>query len=57
MTQLIVVFLQQARYKLLLEWVHNDDDGTLGGLTKKLWEEGERSTVKALSAMYKKSKK
>ncbi|CAB3256436.1 unnamed protein product [Arctia plantaginis] len=47
----------EARYKLLLDWVNNDDDGTLGGLTKKLWEEGERSTVKALSAMYKKSKK
>lgn len=49
--------VSEARYKLLLDWVNNDDDGTLGRLSTLLWEEGERSIVKDLSIMYKKSKK
>ncbi|XP_075974679.1 death domain-containing immune deficiency protein [Anticarsia gemmatalis] len=48
--------ISEARYKLLLDWVNNDDDGTLGRLATLLWKEGERSVVKELSAMYKKSK-
>ncbi|KAJ8736197.1 hypothetical protein PYW08_006853 [Mythimna loreyi] len=49
--------ITEARYKLLYEWVNNDDDGTLGRLATLLWEEGERSIVKDLSIMYKKCKK
>nr|XP_021192466.2 protein immune deficiency [Helicoverpa armigera] len=49
--------ISEARYKLLIDWVNNDDDGTLGRLASLLWEEGERSLVRDLSVMYKKSKK
>ncbi|KAJ8735716.1 hypothetical protein PYW07_007336 [Mythimna separata] len=49
--------ITEARYKLLYEWVNNDDDGTLGRLATLLWEEGERSIVKDLSVMYKKCRK
>nr|AFK75939.1 IMD-like protein [Heliothis subflexa] len=49
--------ISEARYKLLLDWVNNDEDGTLGRLANLLWEEGERSLVRDLSVMYKKSKK
>lgn len=49
--------ISEARYKLLLEWVNNDDDATLGQLATLLWREGERSIVKDLSNIYKKSKK
>ncbi|KAH9641763.1 hypothetical protein HF086_003889 [Spodoptera exigua] len=43
----------EARYKLLLEWVNNDDNATLGQLATLLWREGERSVVKDLSNIYK----
>lgn len=49
--------ISEARYKLLLDWVNNDEDGSLGRLATLLWQEGERSIVKALSLIYKKSKK
>ncbi|CAH0592619.1 unnamed protein product [Chrysodeixis includens] len=49
--------ISEARYKLLLDWVNNEDDCSLGRLTNLLWDEGERSIVKNLSVMYKKSKK
>ncbi|VVC94902.1 unnamed protein product [Leptidea sinapis] len=42
----------EARYKLLLDWIRNDDDGTLGKLATVLWTEGERHIVKELAAMY-----
>ncbi|XP_049885877.1 uncharacterized protein LOC126380477 [Pectinophora gossypiella] len=48
--------VSEARYKLLLDWVRNDDDGTLGLLATHLWEEGERHIVKELSVIYKKNK-
>ncbi|CAH2102311.1 unnamed protein product [Euphydryas editha] len=47
----------EARYKLLLDWIRNDDDGTLGKLTNILWTEGERQIVKELAAMYYKNNK
>ncbi|XP_045495260.1 uncharacterized protein LOC123694006 [Colias croceus] len=47
----------EARYKLLLDWVRNDDDGTLGKLATVLWDEGERHVVKELAALYKRNKK
>ncbi|XP_063616568.1 uncharacterized protein LOC134789836 [Cydia splendana] len=46
----------EARYKLLLDWTNNDEDGTLGGLTKKLWDHGDRALVKQLAIMYNKNK-
>ncbi|XP_063375658.1 uncharacterized protein LOC134663203 [Cydia amplana] len=46
----------EARYKLLLDWTNNDDDGTLGGLTQKLWDHGDRALVKQLAIMYNKNK-
>ncbi|CAH2050635.1 unnamed protein product, partial [Iphiclides podalirius] len=49
--------ISEVRYKLLLDWVRNDEDGTLGKLTKHLWEEGERQLVKELAIMYKHDKK
>ncbi|XP_035441940.1 protein immune deficiency [Spodoptera frugiperda] len=48
--------ISEARYKLLFEWVNNEDDATLGQLATLLWREGERSIVKDLSNIYKKSK-
>nr|AFK75936.1 IMD-like protein [Hebomoia glaucippe] len=45
----------EARYKLLLDWVRNDDDGTLGKLATVLWEEDERHVVKELAAIYKRN--
>ncbi|XP_045539234.1 uncharacterized protein LOC106717608 [Papilio machaon] len=48
--------ISEVRYKLLLDWVRNDDDGTLGKLTTQLWEEGERQLVKELAIIYKKNK-
>ncbi|XP_045459444.1 protein immune deficiency [Melitaea cinxia] len=47
----------EARYKLLLDWIRNDVDGTLGKLANLLWTEGERQIVKELAAMYTKSSK
>ncbi|XP_023946794.2 uncharacterized protein LOC112052094 [Bicyclus anynana] len=44
----------EARYKLLLDWIRNDDDGTLGKLANVLWEDGERQIVKEMAAMYNK---
>lgn len=44
----------EARYKLLLDWVKNEEDGTLGRLADLLWEEGEREMVKDLALLYKK---
>ncbi|XP_072941328.1 protein immune deficiency [Epargyreus clarus] len=49
--------IAEARYQLLLDWVRNDDDGTLGKLASVLWDDGERQIVKELAAMYHKSKK
>ncbi|XP_045779868.1 receptor-interacting serine/threonine-protein kinase 1-like [Maniola jurtina] len=46
----------EARYKLLLDWIRNDVDGTLGKLANVLWEDGERQIVKELAAMYNKTK-
>ncbi|XP_050344665.1 uncharacterized protein LOC126769795 [Nymphalis io] len=46
----------EARYRLLLDWIRNDDDGTLGKLANVLWEGGERLIVKELAAIYKKDK-
>ncbi|CAH2236364.1 uncharacterized protein LOC120631982 [Pararge aegeria] len=45
----------EARYKLLLDWIRNDSDGTLGKLANALWEDGERQIVKELAAMYNKT--
>ncbi|RVE48132.1 hypothetical protein evm_007192 [Chilo suppressalis] len=47
----------EARYKLLDEWVKNDDDGSLGRLSTLLWEAGERRIVRELSLIYKECKK
>ncbi|CAH0727461.1 unnamed protein product, partial [Brenthis ino] len=44
--------IAEARYKLLLDWVRNDDDGTLGKLARILWDDGERQMVKELAALY-----
>ncbi|KAL0850995.1 hypothetical protein ABMA28_006888 [Loxostege sticticalis] len=49
--------ITEARYKLLKDWVDNDDDGTLGRLASILWEEGERQIVRELSIIYKENKK
>lgn len=46
----------EARYKLLLDWTNNDEDGTLGGLTKKLWDHGDRALVKQLAIVYNKNR-
>ena len=46
-----IVFLQ-ARYKLLLDWVRNDDDETLGKLANVLWDDGQRQIVKELATLY-----
>ncbi|KAJ0182400.1 hypothetical protein K1T71_001769 [Dendrolimus kikuchii] len=46
--------VSEARYQLLLDWVKNDDNGTLGHLAELLWEEGERQIVHDLALMYKK---
>ncbi|XP_026497862.2 uncharacterized protein LOC113401985 [Vanessa tameamea] len=48
--------VSEARYKLLLDWIRNDDDGSLGKLANILWEGGERLIVKELAEMYKKEK-
>ncbi|CAG4978088.1 unnamed protein product [Parnassius apollo] len=48
--------ISEVRYKILLDWVRNDDDGTLGKLTTQLWEEGERQLVKEVAIIYKKNK-
>nr|AFK75942.1 IMD-like protein [Vanessa cardui] len=48
--------VSEARYKLLLDWIRNDDDGTLGKLANILWEAGERQIVKELAEIYKKEK-
>ncbi|CAK1602245.1 unnamed protein product [Parnassius mnemosyne] len=48
--------ISEVRYKILLDWVRNDDDGTLGKLTTHLWEEGERQLVKEVAIIYKKNK-
>lgn len=42
----------EARYKLLLDWVRNDDDGTLGKLANVLWDDGQRQIVKELATLY-----
>ncbi|CAK1540167.1 unnamed protein product [Leptosia nina] len=47
----------EARYKLLLDWVRNDDDGTLGKLARVLWDEDERQVVKELAAIYERNQK
>nr|AFK75935.1 IMD-like protein [Appias lyncida] len=47
----------EARYKLLLDWVRNDDNGTLGKLATVLWEEDERHIVKELAVIYQRDKK
>lgn len=53
----LFICVYQARYKLLKDWVDNDDDGTLGRLASILWEEGERQIVRELSIIYKETKK
>ncbi|XP_068626474.1 protein immune deficiency [Battus philenor] len=47
--------ISEVRYKILLDWVRNDDEGTLGKLVKILWREGERQLVKELSIIHKKN--
>ncbi|CAH0766399.1 unnamed protein product [Diatraea saccharalis] len=47
----------EARYKLLDDWVRNDNDGSLGRLATLLWEAGERQIVRELSLIYKENKK
>ncbi|XP_011567077.3 uncharacterized protein LOC105396764 [Plutella xylostella] len=42
----------EVRYKLLLEWARTDEDPTLGRLATRLWDEGERQTVKELAVLY-----
>ncbi|XP_041975486.1 protein immune deficiency isoform X2 [Aricia agestis] len=42
----------EARYKLLLDWIRNDDDGTVGRLATILWECEERHIVKELAAIH-----
>ncbi|XP_028158850.1 uncharacterized protein LOC135073066 [Ostrinia nubilalis] len=49
--------ITEARYKLLKDWVDNDDDGSLGRLASLLWDEGERQIVRELSIIYKENKK
>ncbi|KOB76606.1 putative RNA-directed DNA polymerase from transposon BS [Operophtera brumata] len=46
-----------ARYKLLIDWMNDDSDGsrTLGLLANILWEEGERELVKELALLYKRA--
>ncbi|CAF4795202.1 unnamed protein product [Pieris macdunnoughi] len=47
--------IAEARYKLLLDWVRNDDHGTLGKLATILWEEDEKHVVKELAVIYKRN--
>lgn len=47
--------VSEARYKLLLDWVRNDDDGSLGHLSSLLWEDDEREIVKDLAEIYKRN--
>ncbi|KAL4716901.1 hypothetical protein ACJJTC_012712 [Scirpophaga incertulas] len=56
-TLVMEVGISEARYQLLLDWVNNDDDGTLGRLATILWDEGERQIVKELSLIHKENKK
>ncbi|XP_026318687.1 uncharacterized protein LOC113229344 isoform X3 [Hyposmocoma kahamanoa] len=49
--------VSEARYKLLLDWQRNDEDGTLGCLATKLWQHGERQIVKDLALIYNKNHK
>ncbi|GBP37498.1 hypothetical protein EVAR_79432_1 [Eumeta japonica] len=44
--------ISEARYQLLLDWVRNDDDGTLGRLATSLWKAEEREVVKHLALIY-----
>ncbi|XP_053622680.1 protein immune deficiency [Plodia interpunctella] len=49
--------VSEVRYKLLLDYIRNADDPSLGNLATCLWDEGEREVVKGLSIIYKKNKK
>ncbi|KAI5644747.1 hypothetical protein NE865_03093 [Phthorimaea operculella] len=42
----------EARYKLLLDWVRNEEDNSLGRLATLLWLQGERVIVNELAIMY-----
>ncbi|KAJ2954584.1 hypothetical protein O0L34_g2877 [Tuta absoluta] len=42
----------EARYKLLLDWIRNEEDNSLGRLATLLWLQGERLIVKELAIMY-----
>ncbi|XP_026320250.1 uncharacterized protein LOC113230505 [Hyposmocoma kahamanoa] len=44
--------IREIRYQILLDWLRNSENATLGYLSANLWENGHRQLVNELASMY-----